>query len=450
MFKNYLKTAIRNLTKHKGFSIINIVGLAVGMACCILITLYILDELSFDKHHINAENIYRVGAEFGDSEEISAFTPPPLSQAFLDDFPEVKAAVRLSLWPRNLLVQNEEKQFLEKGIIYADSSIFNIFSIPVVYGTADNSFLNHPCTIVLTKSISEKYFGSENPVGKSLEIGSEKTPFEIIAVVEDCPINSHFQFEMIVSLSTSRNSRETSWGGACYFTYILLKENFPKSQLEAKFPKFIKKHLDTALYNELTENGTKSYNFVLEPLLDIHFNAKTIDQLSKKGNITYIYVFSFVALFILIIAIINFVNLSTARYAGRSKEVGLRKTLGSNRNQIIYQFLSESVLISLCSIFFALFLLELALPIFNDFSGKQLEFNVIDNFVLILLLLGIGVLAGILAGSYPAFFLSSFHPVNSLKGAFLKGKKKRIALKTQFGNHSIYHLNPGHHLYFYY
>nr|NQU88840.1 ABC transporter permease [Bacteroidota bacterium] len=428
MFKNYIKIAFRNLLRHKGYSFINIVGLAVGMACFILITLFVLNELSFDKHHDKAGLIYRICSQFESAGMKGAYSVPPMAQALLDDFPEVQYAARLSLWPRNPLVIYENKQFLEKGLIYADSSIFNVFTIPVVLGNPETA-LTKPFTIVITKNIAEKYFGNENPLGKILLMGTAKNQFKVTAVVENCPHNSHFQFEMIASLSSSETSRETSWGGSTYFTYIVLPENFPSSQLEAKFPGFIKRHMSPRLYNELTKNGEGYYGFFLQPLLDIHLNSDIIDGLSKKGNITYVYVFSFIALFILLIACINFMNLSTATYANRSKEIGLRKALGSNRTQLIKQFLSESMLISFASLIFTILMIELALPAFNNFTDKQLNLDYFGNYYVIPGLLGFVIVAGIIAGSYPAFFLSSLHPVRSLKGSFKKSKGGGLVLR---------------------
>ncbi|MBU1012767.1 MAG: ABC transporter permease [Bacteroidetes bacterium] len=428
MLKNYLKIAFRSLLKHKGYSFINIIGLSVGMACFILIYIYITDELSFDKYNVKAKLIYRVGSQFGSIEKKGAYTVPPLAQALLDDFPEIQHVTRLSLWNRNMLINFENKQFLEKGIIYADSSIFNVFTIPVILG-GHQTALNQPYTVVITKDIAEKYFGNLNPIGKVLLMGISKDQYKVTGVVENCPKNSHFQFDLIISLSSSKTSRETSWGGSTYFTYIVLQENFPPSQLEDKFPEFIKKHLDPRLYNELNNNGDGYYGYFLQPLLDIHLNSEITDGLSKKGNKTYVYIFSFLALFILLIACVNFMNLTTATFANRSKEIGLRKAIGSSRSQLINQFLNESVLLSFVSLIFTILLIELALPVFNNFADKQLDLNYFGNLYIIPGLLSFVIVSGIISGSYPAFFLSSLNPIKALKGSFKKVKGGGLALR---------------------
>ena len=428
MFKNYIVVAFRNLLKRKAYSFINISGLAVGMSSFILISLFIADELSFDNHHDKAKSIYRVCSQFGSIEVKGAYTPPPLAKALLDDLPEIQYATRLSLWPRNPLVSYDNKQFLEKGLIYADSSIFNVFTIPTILGNPETAIIQ-PFTIVITRKIAEKYFGNKNPLGKILLIGTEKNQFKVTAVVENCPHNSHFQFEMIASLNTRESSRETTWGGSSYFTYIVLQKNIKPSQLEKKFPEFIKRHLSPRLYNELTKDGKGYYGFFLQALQNIHLNSDINDGLSKKGNITYVYVFSFSALFILLLACINFMNLSTATYTKRSKEIGIRKALGSSKTQLIKQFLSESVLISLVSMIFAVLLIELALPTFNNFIDRQLDLDYFGNFYVIPGLFAFVIVVGILSGSYPAFFLSSFNPIRALKGSFKKSKGGGLALR---------------------
>ena len=428
MLLNYLKIAVRNLKKYKGFSLINVTGLMVGMACCILITMFVLDELSFDRFHENADNIYRVGSQFGSADMKGAFTPPPLAQTMLEDFPEVQHAARLSLWPRNRLVTYQDKSFLEKGIIFADSSIFNVFSLNIIQGESEKALVK-PFTIAITESIAKKYFGDENPVGKHLVIGSYKGNYEVTAVIEDCPSNSHFQYEMIASIITTANAWSSGWGGLCYFTYIVLQEDLPPELLEQKFPDFIRRHHEPELYKELTKDGKGYYGFFLQPLADIHLNTGVTENLSKRGNLSHVYIFSFIAIFIFLIACINFINLSTASYAKRSKEVGLRKTLGSSRIQIIKQFITESILISFISLCLALMLIELVLPAFNSFTGKDLGFHLFKSYHIIPLLIGFVLLSGILSGSYPAFYLSSFLPIHSLKGMFKQKNKLGLVLR---------------------
>ncbi len=423
MYKNYLKIALRNLVKHKGYSAINIIGFSIGMACSILIALFIFDELSFDRHNEKADRIYRVGAKFGVDRFKIAFTAPPMAEAMMDDFPEIEYAVRMSLWPRNVIVSNSDKRFVEKKIIYADSSIFNVFTIPLIHGDP-NTALRDPRTILLTESIARKYYGDQDPMGKFLTIGKENTPYIITGIVKDCNPKSHFQYDFIVSLSTSENSYSDGWMGHTYFTYIVMKENSVPSQLELKFPEFIKRHYGPQFlqkngmeYDEHLKDEKNYYNYWLQPLMDIHLASEGNDMLSVKGDIFFVYVLSIIAAFILLIACINFMNLSTARYTKRSKEVGMRKVLGSSRRQLIRQFITESVILSLSSLIIAVIFINAILPGFNGFTEKVLVFNIMDNGYIFPGLILFTLVVGMIAGSYPAFFLSSFSPISVLKGA---------------------------------
>jgi putative ABC transport system permease protein len=436
MFKNCLTVALRNVRRHRGFSVINIAGLAVGMGASILIAVFVLHELSFDRHHEKGDMIYRVVAQFDPGgERRGAYTVPPMAQAMLDELPEVEQAARLSLWPNNDLVRYEDKLLLEKGIIYADASIFDVFTIPFVLGDA-KSALGDPRTIVITKDIAFKYFGSTNPLGKSLRFEDQGRDFKITGVIENCPPTSHFQYEMIASIVSSKTAFETGWGGHTYFTYIALKDRNSRAQLEAKMPDFCRRHWGTYLYaetgqtyDEYMKDGNNYYGFSLEPLSDIHLNQGVVDYLSIKGNKTYVVVFSIIALFILLIACINFMNLSTARFAHRSKEVGVRKVLGSSQKQLVWQFLGESVLLSLFALVFAVLLAKAFLPIFRNLSSRQLELDFFQHVFTLPLLVGFALLVGLLAGCYPAFFLSSFQPVRTVKGSRGQKNKGNVILR---------------------
>jgi putative ABC transport system permease protein len=436
MFKNYLTVALRNVMRHRGFSVINIAGLAVGMAASILIAVFVLHELSFDRHHEKADLIYRVVAQFDPGgEKRGAYTVPPMAQAMLDELPEVEYAARLSLWPRNLLVKYKDKIFLEKGIIYADASIFDVFTIPFVLGDPKSSLVE-PRTIVITEDIAFKYFGNENPLGKSLRFEDRGRDFKITGVIENCPPTSHFQYEMIASIVSSATAFDTGWGGHTYFTYIVLKNRHARPRLEAKLPDFCRRHWGAynyaqtgQTYDEYIKDGKNYYGFSLEPLSDIHLNASVNDYLSVKGNKTYVVVFSMIALFILLIACINFMNLSTARFAHRSKEVGVRKVLGSSQKQLIWQFLGESVLLSLFALVFAVLLSKAFLPIFRNLASRQLELDIFQSVFTLPLLIGFALLVGILAGCYPAFFLSSFQPARTVKGSGGQKIKGNVILR---------------------
>ncbi|MCP4727354.1 MAG: FtsX-like permease family protein, partial [bacterium] len=371
--------------------------------------------------------IYRMCFETGSDKLQIAYSPPPLSKALMEDFPEVENAVRFSYWPMSLLVTYEDRSFLEKQILYADSSIFNVFTVPFLEGDRKTA-LSRPKTVVITKDVAEKYFGSENPIGKTLLFYSSKTPYEVTGVVENCPEKTHFEFDLIVSLVTTGQHTSDRWMSHSYFTYILLRENYPQEQLDAKLPDFFKRHYGPQLFqdtgvtfDEHFDSEENHYRYWMQPLSDIHFGTDVIDNSLTKGDLIYIYIFSSVALFIILIACINFMNLSTARYVSRSKEVGMRKVLGSGRWQIIRQFLSESVLLSTLSIVLALIIIKAAEPLFNNITGKQIEISYFSNYYILPVLILFAFLVGFSAGIYPALFLSSFQPISTLKG-MLKGK----------------------------
>jgi putative ABC transport system permease protein len=436
MFKNYFVTALRNLKKHKGFSFINLSGLAIGMACSILFALYVIFELNFDTYHTKVDRIYRVGTQFGPGiDQRGAFTAPPMAKALVNDFPEIENAARLSLWPRKYLVSYGEKKFLEKDIIFADNSIFDIFTFSHIAGNLKTA-LNEPFSIVITRDIAEKYFAEKNPIGESLRFAVWKKDFKITAVIENCPSNSHFKYRIIASMQSYQDDGGSSWGGHSCFTYITLKKGCSASQLEAKFPAFVKRYWgahhykDTGqTYEAYIKSGKNYYGHFLEPLPDIHLNRNLTDQLSVKGNKIYIYIFSTIAVFILLIACINFMNLSTARFENRSREVGVRKVLGSGKKQLIFQFLGESVMLSLFALILAIVILKLVMPIFCHFSNRQLEFNLFSNVYILPILVGFAVLVGILAGSYPAFFLSSFPAIQTIRNSLNKKIKGFIPLR---------------------
>jgi putative ABC transport system permease protein len=436
MFKNYLTVALRNVRRHKGFSVINIVGLAIGMAASILIAVFILHELSFDRHHEKADRICRVVAQFDPGgEKRGAYTVPPMAQAMLNELPEIENAARLSLWPRNDLVRYEDKLFLEKNYIYADASIFDVFTIPFILGDPKTA-LGDPGTVVVTKDIAHKYFANENPLGKSLRFEDQGRDFKITGVIENCPATSHFQYEMIASIVSTKTAFDTGWGGHTYFTYVVLKNRNARSQLEAKLHDFCRRHWGAynyaqtgQTYDEYIKDGKNYYGFSLEPLSDIHLNSSVIDYLSIKGNKAYVVVFSIIALFILLIAGINFMNLSTARFAHRSKEVGVRKVLGSSQKQLVWQFLGESVLLSLFALVFAILLVKIVLPIFRNLANRQLELNFFQSAYTLPLLVGFALFVGILAGCYPAFFLSSFQPARTVKGSRGEKTKGNVILR---------------------
>jgi len=433
MLKNYIKIALVNLKKHKAFSFINIFGLAIGIACCILITTYVFHELSYDKYHKKADRIYRLRSDLkisGDHLKIpkSSF---PMGEHLVENYPEVLDMVRFR-GPMRLPVRNREKMFYLDRFFFVDNSVFEIFDFPLIKGNPQTA-LKTASTCVITEDTAKKCFGAEDPIGKVLKVNNN-WDLTVTGVAKKVPRNSHFGFDMLCSLETYAQENKwdmQQWISINNYTYILLQEGYDYRQLEQKFPAMIDKNMGRMLKYVKGE-----YVLTLQPLTSIHLHSNLMQEIAGNSNIVYVYIFSVIALFILAIACINFMNLSTARSANRAREVGLRKVLGANRAKIIKQFLTESVFTSLISLVIALFLFELALPFFRSLSGVELNINYSGNPWLIPSLIGLAVFVGLIAGSYPAFFLSSFQPVRVLKGLFKSGtgnsRFRSILVITQF------------------
>ena len=431
MIRNYVTIAIRNLKKHRFYSFVNVTGLAIGIAACLIIVLYVTNELSYDKYHEKANRIYRINGEikFGSSHYKQAVTPAPMGETLLKDFPEVEAVARFrtqGTWP----VKKDKDIFRESGITYADSSIFKVFTIPFLHGNPDKA-LTEPNTIVISKKIADKYFPGENPVGQSL-IFFDHQPANITGVVQDMPVNSHFHFDIILSMTDLDESKNGNWLSNNFHTYVLLRESADAKAFEAKLPNVIKTYVGPQAVevlggdftiNKLFEGGNM-YRYWLTPIRDIHLHSDLQIEIEPNGDITYVYLFTAIAFFILVIACINFMNLSTARSSSRAKEVGIRKVLGSLRSHLIRQFLVESILLSLTAVVLALIISILLLPTFNLLASKQLELPFNVGFYGILF--SLGVLLGVIAGIYPSFFLSAFRPIEVLKGKLALGMKSGV------------------------
>ncbi|MFC1853024.1 ABC transporter permease [candidate division CSSED10-310 bacterium] len=419
MVKNYLKIALRNLSRYKGYTIINVVGLAIGLACCILIVLFIQDEFSYDRHHQKAHQIYRVCSRgiWGKDTFNQALTPTTLAQEMLTMCPEVQAATRL-IYGLDINIRYKERQFYETRYIYADSSIFDVFTIPLIKGDPETA-LSKPYSIVITAEIAHKYFGTEDPIGKKLmeEDGGEYT---ITGVAKNFPLNSHFHFDFLASLITVIDLPSLAQGVS--WTYLVLAQDYPLTQLEAKLPALTEKVISPYLkklfglpYKDFVARGNQ-YEFYMQPLLDIHLRSQLSYELEANSNEAYVSVIIGLGFIILIITAVNFMNLATARSASRSREVGMRKVLGSNKWQLIRQFLTESILLSLISLLVALTLVELVLPHFNQIVAKELTIDYFHTWYFLPSLLGIIVCLGLGAGIYPAFVLSSFLPLTVMQG----------------------------------
>lgn len=413
MLRNYFKIALRNILCHKAYSILNIAGLAIGMACSILILLWVQDELSYDRFNTNADQLYRLTCNAGDFK--AAVSPAGMAEGLQSEMPEIKAAARLSKPSTNLLEVGDRK-FEEKRVFFADSNFLQVFSFPLLSGNAKTALIT-PDGVLITQDVAKKYFGSENALGKVIRVNNNEN-FKVTGVLANVPSNSHLQFDIIFPMSalarTDYDLQNKVWGSFNFYTYLQLDKNVTTSaasfsQLVPRIQKIYKSHFTEA-----------KIDFHLQPVTDIHLYSDLQIDLPGKGNIQYVNIFFIVALFIIAVACINFMNLATARSARRAKEVGLRKVVGAGRTQLIIQFLSESVIISFLSLFIAISIVYLLLPAFNQLAEKTLVINLLDGKLLVSLI-GIALVTGILSGSYPALFLSNFKPIKILKGKIRLG-----------------------------
>ncbi len=432
MFKNYFKIALRNMKKHKSFSFINISGLAIGIACFILIILYVRYEFSYDCFHENADNIYRVGLQDNIKLQKSnyfAVTEAPLGPTLMKDFPEVLNATRLR-GPKDNLIQFKEKRYYESGI-YADEHFFEVFSFHMISGDKRTA-LKEPFSIVVSEKFAQKFFGSENPLGKIMVI-DDLPDVQITGIFRDVPKNSHLQFNYVLSLITLGSTRGNkgrleNWNNLSYYTYIQLTGENPYQEFE--------KNLYATVAKYVSEDSAQKQPRHLLPLKKIHFSNNYNFNNAVTSDISYIYLFSAIAFFILIIACFNYMNLTTARYTKRFKEVGIRKVVGAQRRQLIRQFTGESFFMTLLAVFASLLLVRMVLPEYNHFIGREITINFWHDPVIWLALLGTIGFVGLFSGSYPALFLSSFRPVQVLKGLShtSTGTKKirNVLVVTQF------------------
>ncbi len=425
MLTNYLKITLRNLRRNKAYSFINIAGLAIGMACCILILLFVQDELSYDRFHKNKENLYRIqmawhNQQTGATSEM-AINPYRLAEALRTDFSELPQVVRLYPQGRTL-IRRGEKRFNENGFYFVDPNVFEVFSLQLLEGDPATA-LREPYTAVITKEIARKYFGDENPIGQSLTYDNDE--LKITGIMAELPRNSHFHCDFLASMAVANQEFSRivleNWGEMTVFTYVLLPANMSPAELEGRFDAFVKKHIP---------DWATAVSLNLMPLTDIHLHSHTSGELEAGGNIIYVYAFTAIAFFILLIACINFMNLATARSAKRAREVGMRKVLGAVRAQLRRQFLGESMFFALIALLLALLIVQLMLPAFNGFVERELALDLTQNWVMLASLLAIALFVGLVAGSYPAFVLSTFEPVQVMKGAAGKNSRGAILRKT--------------------
>ena len=431
MIRNYLKIAIRNLWKNKTFSFINIAGLAIGLSCFLLIALYVLDELSFDKYNANADRTYRINSDirFGGADLHMPVTSDMMGQLLKKDYPQVEQYTRLYTFNGDKLIKKGNEYINEEHVGHADSTFFDVFTLPAIEGDTRTA-LNEPNTVVITESMAKKYFSSTQVIGKTLEIKDEKNPlYKVTAVIKDIPENSHFHFDFLFSMKNV----DYNWGQQTshnFYTYIRLKKGTDAKAFEKNFDQYIDKYVLPEAKQFMNINSMEEFRkagnslvYTLMPLTQIHLHSDRQFELSPGGNVQYVYIFSAVALFILIIACINFMNLTTARSANRAREVGIRKVLGTEKTQLVKQFLFESTTMVIMALLIAIPAVWLVLPLFNDMAAKQMTAGSLFTPYILPLLIALPFVVGLLAGSYPAFFLSAFRPIEVLKGKLKLGAK---------------------------
>ena len=433
MLKSYVKIALRNFLKYKGYSAINIIGLAIGFACSFLISFYVIHELSFDDFNTKSDRIYRLLLSRDKEEQFSALTSAKYSPFIENEFPEVKKTARFFTANNTANLKYENTSRKVNGFYFADSSALQIFDYKLLAGNP-TTVLNAPNTVVISEREAEAWFGKESAVGKKLIYfnGENKIDLEVTGVLENTPSNSHLQFDYLVSFTTFKTMRGeeamTDNTNYNYYTYLLLREKTNPEQFENKFPSFFKSIISPNSDNEAIAK--------LQPLSDIHLNNDIAWNIDTTGNAQYLYIFSAVAMLVLFIAIVNFVNLSTARATLRAKEVGVRKTIGAERKQIIYQLFSESLLTSIIALVVSILVQEYLVKILAFLTGQNLSFNIFENFSLTVIYIAIGLFGGLLAGVYPALVLSSFQPTKVLKGEVTRGTKgvflRKALIVSQF------------------
>ncbi len=442
MIKNFILTAIRNISKNKLYAFINIFGLSIGIASAVLILLFITSELSYDKYHKNSDRIYRlhIQGKLEGSELNGAYSAVPAGPAFKEEIPEVAEFSRMKETGQRV-IKYENKKILEEHFVYADSSIFRIFDLNMIQGDPEKA-LTEPNTMVITESTAKKIFGNINPMNEMVSINADSNIYRVTGIIEDLPENTHLVFNALGSYHTLEESNNTFWLSNNLFTYLLLEEGADELVVEEKMQEVSLKYIEDNLMEALGitvedfENKGNEYGIMLQELRDIHLNNEISGGFKPTHDKKYLLIFSFIAVLILVIASINFMNLSTAKSANRAKEVGMRKVVGSTKKQLVNQFLWESILLSILSLVLGLILVELLLPYFNQLIGLNLSINYFSEWYTIPALVGLAVIVGLMSGSYPSFVLSAFKPVEVLKGNVTRGVKggrlRNILVVLQF------------------
>ncbi|MEJ7586268.1 MAG: ABC transporter permease [Ferruginibacter sp.] len=430
MIKNYLKTALRQLWRNKFYSLLNILGLAIGLASSLLIMLYVKDELSYDQFHANKARIYRITEEFKTGEGVveTGLTPYKIGPDLKERFPAIKEVVRIDYDLEKYIVKYGDKKFIERSITSADPGFFRFFSFNLLEGNP-TTVLNEPYTLAISEKQAKKYFPGQNAMGKILSFtdaySHKNFSATVTGVFSSMPKNSHFHKDFILSKSTADiliPERINEYGWTSHFSYMLLAPGTNPDQLE--------KSINEHIFKTYPETITRWWSrFRLQSLTDIHLHSNLKEELEPNGDIAYVYIFAAIAFFLIILASINYMNLATARAATRAREVGVRKALGAMKKQLIYQFLGESILITMVALFIGLVLAKLSIPLFNSISGKELELD-FPGFKGLAAVLGGTLLIGIISGSYPSFYLSAFQPVKVLKGTMGKAGQSSLLLRS--------------------
>ena len=443
MFNNLIRHSLRSFKRQRAYIVINVLGLSIGIACSLLIALYVINEASYDKFNIKKDRIYRtiLDGKIGGQEITIATSPAIMGPTMLREFPEIEDYCRMTGRGPTVIEYNNQS-FTDENIVEADSTFFNFFSIPVLKGDPGN-LLNAAHKVVLSESTAKKIFGEENPIDKPVKIGSDTVRYIVTGVMGDIPENSHFEASMIISFLTNPRANNPVWLSNSFSTYLLLKPNVDYRDIDAKYPELLAKYVGPEVQQymgvsltEFASQGNK-YRFFLQNLQDAHLDPDIKQEFKSASDPKYLLIFGAIAVLIVVIAAINFMNLSTAQASRRAKEVGIKKIAGSTRSMLITQFLSESFILSFFSLIIALIFIKVSLPFFNEMLDTRLSLELFNRWYTIPALILFSLFVGLLSGSYPAFFLSSFNPYEVLKGSvknsMKNGRLRRVLVVFQFG-----------------
>jgi putative ABC transport system permease protein len=442
MFDKLIKYSLRSFKRQRAYIIINILGLSIGISCSLLIALYVINEASYDQYNVKKDRIFRtiLNGKIGGQEITTSSSPAIMGPTMVKEFPEIEDFLRMNGRGPTVIEYNNQT-FTEDHIIEADSSFFNFFSIPVIKGDRQ-SLLNAPHKVVLSESTAKKIFGGENPIDKQVKIGSDTARYIVTGIMADIPQNSHFEANALTSFMTNSRSKDLTWMNNSFSTYFLLKPNSTYKTVDAKYPELLQKYVGPEIQkytgislNDFIAQGNK-YRFYLQNLSDIHLDTSVQQDFKASVDPKYLKIFGSIAILIVLIAAINFMNLSTAQASRRAKEVGIKKVAGSTRSMLAFQFLSESFILSFIALIVAIIFIKLSLPYFNNLLGANLKLSLFASWIIIPLLILFSLFVGILAGSYPALFLSSFNPYEVLKGSaknsMQNGSLRRVLVVFQF------------------